>query len=195
MGINKSILKTGSLLDDGKKIKTPIFRLSFPYVFKRHAYGQEEEKYSITMLFDLDEVDLSIMQSEVKKAIKEKFGKKGLKDKKIRKPFRKGRDKPELDGYDGNIKFAVAKGKFKPRIVNADLEEISEEQENEHEIYAGCYCRATVNVFAYDNKTKGVSFGLLALQKVKDGEPFGSSSDPMKDFDEGEEKPKKKKNK
>lgn len=43
------------------------------------------------------------------------------------------------------------------------------------EIYGGCYCRAQLNGYAYEKgQNKGVSFGLLHLQKIKDGEAFGN---------------------
>ena len=42
------------------------------------------------------------------------------------------------------------------------------------EIYGGCYCKAQLNAYAYEQAgNRGISFGLLHLQKVKDGEPFG----------------------
>lgn len=53
------------------------------------------------------------------------------------------------------------------------------------EVYSGCYGRAAINFYGYNtNGKKGVSAGLLSVQKLHDGEPFGTvgSAD---DFDDG----------
>ena len=50
-------------------------------------------------------------------------------------------------------------------------------------MYGGCYATAYVNAYTYDNKTRGVSIGLQTMQKVAEGEPFGSRSNPEDDFE------------
>lgn len=52
------------------------------------------------------------------------------------------------------------------------------------EVYSGCYGRASINFYGYNNRKKGIGAGLLAIQKLHDGEPFGTvgSAD---DFNDG----------
>lgn len=49
-------------------------------------------------------------------------------------------------------------------------------------IYSGCYCLATVTAFAYNKKTKGVSFGLQSVRKIRDGEPLASGFNAEDDY-------------
>ena len=54
------------------------------------------------------------------------------------------------------------------------------------EVYSGCYGRAALNFYGYNsNGKKGISAGLLSIQKLSDGEPFGtvgSADDFADDF-------------
>lgn len=71
--------------------------------------------------------------------------------------------------------------KVQPAIVDAARNPILDQAE----VYSGCYGRASINLFAYSRSgKKGISAGLLALQKLADGEHFGivGSAD---DFDDG----------
>ena len=42
------------------------------------------------------------------------------------------------------------------------------------EVYSGCYGRASINFYGYSNRRKGIGAGLLAIQKLADGKPFGT---------------------
>lgn len=67
-----------------------------------------------------------------------------------------------------------------PIVVDAFRNTIT----NQTEVYSGCYGRAAINFYGYNNRKKGIGCGLLSLQKLSDGEPFGTvgSAD---DFDDG----------
>ena len=56
--------------------------------------------------------------------------------------------------------------------------------EDREAFYPGCYARASVTAYAYDNVSKGVAFGLSNLMFVKDGERLDSRTDPTEDFGE-----------
>ena len=54
------------------------------------------------------------------------------------------------------------------------------------EVYSGCYGRASINFFGYSsNGKKGISAGLLSIQKLHDGEALGGSRGSADDFDDG----------
>lgn len=53
------------------------------------------------------------------------------------------------------------------------------------EIYSGCYGRAQINFYGYNNRRKGIGAGLLSVQKLADGEPLGGSYGSADAFDDG----------
>ena len=70
--------------------------------------------------------------------------------------------------------------KQKPVIVDNFRNEITDPGE----VYSGCYGRASINFYGYSsNGKKGISAGLLSIQKLHDGEPFGTVGSAS-DFDD-----------
>ncbi len=159
-------LKTGELMSNNR-FKTPLFRVSYPYVYKPSTYGTGDPRYGVTMLFDTDLVDLSKMKIAVKSVAAEKWGKKVPKS--VKKPFRSGEEdaKVDVDGYGEGVEFASARSVDAPGMCTIEFEPCDD-------LKAGDYARATLSIFAYDNESKGVAFGLQNVQKIADGEPFGA---------------------
>jgi hypothetical protein len=160
-----------------KKLITPEFRVSFPYLFKPNAFQEgKEPKYSVTMLFD-KKANLKPLKQLMMETIKEKWGSNPPKG--LRKPFRKGSEK-ELQGYDDDTIFMTCSSKMKVGLVDQARQPII----HEDDFYAGCYAHASVTCYAYDNQFgKGVSFGLQNVQKLRDGEPFSGRTKPEDDFE------------
>lgn len=155
-----------------ENIMTPEFRVSYPSVFrakKNELSGKEE--YSIVALFKKGE-DLSALKAAANKAIEAKWGSDKSKwPKNLRSPFR---DQGEKDGpqYEEGAIFMNLKSAQKPGLVDAKVQDIIDETE----FYSGCYARATVRAYVYDQAgNRGVSFGLQNIQKLRDGEPLGGS--------------------
>lgn len=70
----------------------------------------------------------------------------------------------------------------KPVLVYFDKTPITEESE----LYSGCYGRAIINFYVYDNQgNKGISAGLMGIQKLTDGEPLGGGVVRDEDWDDG----------
>lgn len=176
------------------KIVTPEFRLSFPAVWAPKA-GPDggEEKYRIVMLFPKTE-DIRSLKKLAFDAIVEKWGPDkakwpaNLRNPDLKTylsptgkdgwPFRDG-DSQSLDGYAGCV-FVAATSKQQPGVVDGKLKPIIEKDD----LYAGCYCRASITAFAYDKAgNKGVSFGLQNIQKIRDGESFSGRSRAEDDFE------------
>ncbi len=158
-------------------IITPVFRLSYPHVWEP-VFNQlaKREEYSIQMLFDKKEkAGLNAMAALVGELIAWKgWGKEA------RKPFIDGDTKKDSAGVLYSEKNPCNKGmiilrswsKQAPGVVDPTGKHPITQHD---EIYGGCYCKAQLNAYAYEQAgNKGVSFGLLHLQKVKDGEPFGN---------------------
>ena len=159
-------------------VMTPEFRVSFPAVFKpkrQKGDATSEPKYGLTMLFPKG-ADLSKLKAAAQEAVKEKWGDKPPKN--LRSPFRDQGEK-EYEGYVEGAVFVSASSKQKPGLVDRQRQDIIDETE----FYPGCYARATIRAFAYDNNgNKGVAFGLNNVQKLRDGDPLGGRTRAQDDF-------------
>lgn len=159
-----------------EKILTPIFRVAFPSVFKKRAYGESDPKFTITMLFDKS-TDLSALKAAADAAIEEEWT-AAKRPKEIRNPFLDG-DEVEWDGFAGKT-FVRATSLYQPGIVDRKRQAITDEEG----FYPGCWARATVNAFTYTYmKKSGVSFGLQNLQFIRDDEPFTGRTNAEEDFE------------
>lgn len=158
---------------------TPVGRVSFPTVFVAEAFEEgKQKKYGLTLIFDED-TDLREIKKAVKKCVKDKFGDKP--PAKYNLPWRDNEEKSHIDGYENAGCFIHMTSKFRPKVVDAGRVEIDEESDR---FYGGCYARASYTVYWYDFKgNKGVALGLGNVQKLQDGERFGSSSNVDDDFD------------
>lgn len=170
---------------DQRKCLTPEFRASFPAIFKAKAFKDQEPKFSVTMLFD-KKTDLSVLKKAARFACEEKWGSdKNKWPKNLRMPFRDGAEKSDLEGYADCI-MVNSNSKNRPGVVNQKLDPI---MEDDNQFYAGCYARASVIAFAYDQMgNRGVSFSLQNVQKLRDGEPFSGrrkAEDEFSKVDDG----------
>ncbi len=177
---------------DQRKITTPKFRVSFVQVFEPKPNMQGKPTYSVVMLFDnkiVKEGGLNDLIKIIKLAATEKWGevpKEVLDLSEDFCPLNKG-DKKEYEGYKNTI-YVRAASQFPPAVVDTgDLANSIKPQAilNASEFYSGCYARASVTAYAWENKykKKGVSIGLQNLQKLGDGEPFSGRGNPEDDFD------------
>lgn len=169
---------------------TPYFRLSFPDLFEaklhKKAKPGDKPRFGLVMLFPKT-TDLTAMRAFAKADIVARLGadfdiKKYNEGAMARNaplfqnPFLDG-DHKDLDGYKGC--YAVrASSLTRPGVVNQAVQTIIDPTE----IYPGCWCRATVDCYSWNNEGAGVRFGLLNVQKVKDDQPFGNRKRAEDDF-------------
>lgn len=177
----------------GKKssrLLTPKFRVSFPQVFEKASYNNGTPRFSLTGLFYPKQ--FSAADTEKWAAIKKKLGevcveffKKDIKtmkeDRSFKIPFHKGNEK-DYQGYGDPdmIFFSMANSKRRPQILNVNGEAIT--SENSEEFYAGCWARASVNPYGFNNIGKGLAIGLGNLQKLSDDESFEGFTSAEDDF-------------
>jgi hypothetical protein len=190
-----------------KALLTPKFRVSFPSVFEKTSFENSAPRYSVVGLFTpasftedektkwkaIRQALDAVCVSEFKKTLNEIVA-SGVS---LRTPggmptlatpkgaaiwYRKGESKPNIEGYGaGIVFFTMASSKRRPGVVDKNGAPIT--AENSEEFYAGCYARASVLPYAFDNKFgKGVSLGLGNLQKLGDGESFSGFSSADEDF-------------
>jgi hypothetical protein len=199
--------KTMATTEKPKALLTPKFRVSFPSVFEKTSFENSEARYSVVGLFtpasftEDEKVKWKAIRSALDAVCVDEF-KKTLNELvasgvPFRSPggmptilspkgqavwYRRGESKPHLQGYGpGIVFFTMASSKRRPGIVDKSGAPIT--IENSEEFYAGCYARASVLPFAYNNKFgKGVGIGLGNLQKVGDGESFSGFTSAEDDF-------------
>jgi hypothetical protein len=165
------------------KLITPKVRLSFPW-FDRPQPPQQvggKAKYGCSLIFDaaaMASAETKLLIGEVKKAVAAKYGDK-VPPKFRLNPFLDGSEYEQYDGFKGN-RFLRVSSVQRPGLVDRDRNPVDEVTSV---FYPGCYVRATLNVFCYDNSgNKGVSFGLNNVQFICDGDSLGNRSRPEEDF-------------
>ena len=192
--IRKTILKkdkemaTDSNAFELKKVRTGEFRVSYPSVFEANVFPGQEPKYSITMLFPKKQ-GVKELLTAAQAAAEEKWGPKytailnkikGTKNW----PFHDGdTEKVGQENYEGMV-YVKASSKKAPVVLDQQKRLISIEDGNFKSFYAGCYAKAVVIAYTYDNTFgQGLGFSLQALQKQRDGEPFSTRKPVEDDFD------------
>lgn len=157
-----------------------LVRFSYLHVFEPYAFNEgDTPKYSAVILIPKN----SPLVAGVKKAITQAYeaavtekwgGKKPPMDKAT---CLFDGDEPKDDGEDRGEAYAGhyylnAKSTQRPKVVDGKIQEILDSDE----VYSGCYGRVSVAISGWTNNGKmGLSCYLNNLQKVKDGEPLGST--------------------
>lgn len=171
----------------GKSVVTPVFRVSYSHVFVPQPAKNDPNKliYSITGIFEPD-ADLSEMKRIAQEAKAKKWPDLGVIPK-FKNPFRMGTpdeyDLAKNPEYDGKIIISMRSYNRAVAVVYGPDKKAFEIHERE-KFYSGCYAIANVSAFAFDGESKGVSFGLNSVWKIKDGEPLAASHNPESDFAE-----------
>ena len=177
------------------KVKTPVFRVSYPNLFEPKSFENSESRYSVTCIVpkDFDDGDhpdpkgdnarrMKRMREAVEEVGLNAFGEekwKRVKKQQYGTPFRDGEEREGKDGYGEDVEFFVAKSKDRPGVVNRKRIPITAE-----DIPAGHYAIATMVVYAYTKGKGGVALALNNVQHIAEGEMFGSRSRPEDDFEE-----------
>ena len=172
------------------KIVTGKCRFSYAYLFEPQESidGKSEPKYNVTLLIPKSD---TVTMNKIKQAIadaRENFCERNGANALPLKPVNPVNDgdgmKDNGDEYGPECKGCYvirAKSSTKPVIVDAFRNEIT----NPTEVYSGCYGRAAIKFVGYNKAgQKGITAVLLSVQKLSDGEPFGTvgSAD---DFNDG----------
>ena len=171
------------------KVITGKVRFSFCHIFEpQEPQGGGEPKFSVTLLIPKsDKATMQKIQTAMQEA-RDNFCKKNGATALPAKPVHTLHDgdgtRPGGEPFGPECKgcyVITVSSKQKPVVVDAFGNAITDPGE----VYSGCYGRASINFFGYNRAgKKGLSAGLLAIQKLHDGEPFGTvgSAD---DFNDG----------
>ena len=170
------------------KVVTGKVRFSSCYLFEpQEALGGGDPKYSLTLLIPKSDV---ATVNKIKAAIAEareiycnRNGANALPAKPVHtlKDGDGTRNNGDDFGPECRDHYVIkVRSSKRPVVVDAFRNEIT----NPAEIYGGCYGRASINFFGYNTAgQKGISATLLSVQKLHDGEPFGTVGSAS-DFDD-----------
>ena len=190
------------------RIITPRFRVSFPDVFEKRVFqgqGEESGRFSCAALFegfsvgplksggtgtqikapdswsDAEKAKWAALIAECNRVSVEAFKKpmNELDRSGYKLPFHRGEEK-EYTGYGpGVVYVTMSAKKVKPQVVHQRDINVGIGPD---EFYAGCYARASVTPFAFNNIGKGIALGLNSLKKLSEGERLDSVRSAADDF-------------
>lgn len=159
-------------------IRTCEVRLSYVNLLKPKENKSGALKYSVALLFP-EGADISLLEKEVDRVGRERFGAKYdalVKAEKLRLPFKDQGTNLDDDGevrpgYKAGLVYisASANEDRRPPVVDQDREPLVDMSD----VYSGMWARCSIRPFAYDNESRGVAFGIQAVQKIKDDEVLG----------------------
>lgn len=191
------------MAEDRQTIVTPYGRLSFPTLVKARAFKSgDTEKFNASILFpkeenigekrdddkpfspwgDFAKHDLSALQAVVDEYVSSKWPDPKKRPKKLKLPFKDG-DEETWAGYPGHH-FIRMSSMYAPTLIRADRSVVTGD-DIERIFYPGCWVRAIVNLFDYNNTGNiGVSFGLQGLQFLRDDNTFQGGAIAPDAFDD-----------
>lgn len=168
------------------KVVTGKVRLSYAHLFEPFSIdGEQDPKYSVMLLIPKSDTktieDLRAAEGAAAEAGKSsKFG--GKIPANLASIIRDGDEVAEdfPERKDHWFMSVTSPATRKPGVVDQNVQPVMDATE----VYSGCYARASLNAFPYTfGSKKGISFGLNHIQKIADGEPFGSITRPEDEFD------------
>lgn len=146
-------------------ILTPPFVLRYVHLFDTDKY----DRYGVTMLFPEKSTNFSVLQKTAVEVAKERFGeKKGEVIAKKTLNLKSAKEVFPNDDTSIGMKTMPAYKKKDITVVDLQGDEITDPSQ----IYAGCYARAIISVYAPDKGGDQVCIGLEGVQLVKKGEPI-----------------------
>lgn len=166
------------------KVITGKVRFSYAHVFEPVTMAEgQDAKYQVSLI--IPKSDLATLE-KIEKAVeaakvvgKDKISKNGKIMPGLKMPLRDGdEERPDNPEY-ANSMFVNCSSKIKPGIVDKDLNPIM----SQDEFYSGCYGRASINFYAFNNAgNRGIACGLNNLQKLADGEALAGGASAEEDF-------------
>lgn len=158
------------------EIRTPEARAAFVWVFK--AKQTDRGPIYTTALIFPGGTDLTALRADAKAAALETFGsadriREMIAAGTFKDPFKPGAKLAEkYEGFTPDSTYIEPWSKFPPEVVHrtaAGLVPVTDERD----LFSGCWVRAMVRAFGYDNKTKGVGFSLGNILVVRKDKALG----------------------
>ena len=155
-------------------------RLSYANIWEpKQVNGTGDPKYSCCLLIKKSDTNALAAIRKAIEAIKTdpaslaKWG--GKLPPKLKEPLRDGDEEKDDENYAGCYFLnANASENRRPKIIDRACNDVLDQDE----VYSGCYANVKVSIYAYNNPKggKGISAGLVAIQKTKDGPRLGGDT-------------------
>lgn len=176
------------------KVKLSNVRLAFPELWEAKQFdGSGDFKFSATFLIPKDHPVLKELESAIKQVATAKWGAKAesilasIRGNNQKFCLRDGAEKPDYEGYQDQY-FIRASNKVRPLVIDRDRTPLIAQDGRP---YSGCYVNATITIFTYENKGKGIAASLGGVQFFRDGDAFKgggtASEDDFEDLSVAEE--------
>lgn len=175
-------LKKGQNTMNSNEIILPC-RLSYANIWEaRQSMEGDKMQYSCCLLIPkTDTATIQRIQKLMAKieseAVTSKWG--GKKPASYAHPLLRDGDTDPTKGGDSNYAGcyfinAKANADHPPKVIDARCNPVMDREE----VYSGCYANVKVSIYAYNNPKggKGLSAGLVAVQKTKDGARLGGDT-------------------
>ena len=174
---------------ENTKVATGKVLFSYAHVFEPKAFANStgKPKYMVSILIKKDdEFTLKKVKAAINGALlngkADKFG--GKIPTSFKNPVLRDGDTEDSKMNDPVYKghfFITAKSNEPPMVLDKNKNEILDRTE----FYSGCYGRAVINFYAYnENGNKGVAAGLNAVMKLSDGNKLSGNTVSPDDFDD-----------
>lgn len=158
-------------------IVTPPFRATYLSLFEPVTNKDDPtgpKSYVVSAIFD-PSTDLSALRAEERAVAEAKWG-VGKVPKNLKSAFRLNSElnTPKEDFPDDAVimTFKCQEKYHKPDVIDKHKRAITDSME----VYPGAWFRAEVSGYAYAKEgSRGVAFGLVNIQKLKDDEPIGAT--------------------
>lgn len=116
-----------------------------------------------------------------------KFVYEGKPTDSVHCPFYDQKKKIQYDGYVAGAYFLNLGSKFRPSVVDINMQPIPTGPAFKDRVYDGCWAILGINLYSFgksgQSKNKGVKFGLTSIMIIADDEKFmGKAPDPQKVF-------------
>ena len=157
-----------------------VFEAVFQPFKRKGSPPEQKAKYTMALAFPPG-TNLDALKAMVKETAEGEWGAAKVKAKKPRSPFITNY---EHDAFEGEGWVVIRPTSTRaPGVVDAKVQPILDPEE----FFSGCWARASVHAFAWDDPQggAGVSFGLNNVQKTKEGDRLGGggSRKPEDDFE------------
>lgn len=168
-------------------VTTGKVRLSYCHIWQPQVpQSGGDAKYSVTILIPKSDVNTlnaiyAEMESTKRTGISSAWG--GTLPPIVKIPLYDGDGvRPSGEPFGEECKghmVITASAKNQPSVVDLNVQPIL----NQSDLYSGCYARASINFFAYNQAgNKGLGCGLNSIQKVSDGEPLAGGVSAQEAF-------------
>lgn len=182
------------------KVKTGVVRFSFCHLFTPTAFAEgQQKKYSIALMVDKnDKATLTALKQAYENAKQvgvQKYGARfaNLANDLLCKPndklglIKDGDSDPRYNEQEDNHGMFIlnAKCSTAPGVYAKETGTTQLTAEQEDVVYSGCYGKASINFFAYQQAgNTGIGIGLNNVLKTADGDNLGGRVSGSVDFAE-----------